>query len=174
MANVSGTARPGRDLRPIIRFALFLLLWCALKGVSPADLAVGLIAAIAATAASLRLLPGDGGAIVPGAALAFAGRFLWQSLAAGIDVARRAFDPKLPLATGLVTFRPSLARGTARDLFTTISAMMPGTLPTGDDGKDGLVIHCLDRHQPVATEMARDEARLRRLRRAPERSRAHG
>ncbi len=171
---MSSAARPGKDLGPVIRFALFFLLWCGLKGIAPGDLVVGVFAALAGVAASLRLLPPRVGAIVPRAAAAFAGRFLAQSLAAGIDVARRAFDPKLPLATGLVTFRPSLARGTARDLFTTISAMMPGTLPTGDDGKDGLVIHCLDRHQPVAAEMARDEARLRRIRRAPDRSGVHG
>ena len=161
MAASSGTTRTIRDAGPIIRFGLFLVLFVALKGVSPGDLVVGAAAAAAATAASLRLMPGRTAAPVPSAALAFAGRFLWQSLAAGIDVARRAFDPKLPLATGLVTFRPSLARGTPRDLFTTVSAMMPGTLPAGDDGKDGLVIHCLDRHQPVAAAMAHDEARLR-------------
>ncbi len=159
---MTAAPRPSRHW-PIVRFALFLVLFCGLKGVAPSDLVVGVVAAAAGTAASLWLIPAGGAGLVPGAALGFAGRFLWQSLVAGIDVARRVFDPKLPLATGFVTFRPSLPRGNWRDLFTTISSMMPGTLPVGDDGKDGLVIHCLDRHQPVAADMARDEARLRKV-----------
>ncbi|HWJ71740.1 MAG TPA: Na+/H+ antiporter subunit E [Kaistia sp.] len=155
----------------LFRFVLFLLLWCALKGISPTDIVVGIAAALGATVASLRLLPPGAHSLDIAALARYAGRFLKQSLLAGIDVARRAFDPALPLATGLVTFRPSLSRGFARDLFTTISSMMPGTLPVGEDGKDGLIVHCLDIRQPVAVDMARDEARLRRI---MTRSRHHG
>lgn len=161
MADVRDAAQPARR-RPAIRFAAFLALWCVLIGVAPLDLAVGIPAALLGTMASGRLMPGRGH-LDARATLSFALRFLRQSVAAGIDVARRAFDPALPLATGLVTFRPSLPRGFPRDLFATISAMMPGTLPVGGDGRDGLVIHCLDTHQPVAVEMARDEARIRRV-----------
>ncbi|MBZ9935531.1 Na+/H+ antiporter subunit E [Mesorhizobium sp. BR1-1-16] len=174
MAKRSGRSK--RDARPVpswslFRFALFLLLWCALKGISPTDIVVGIAAALAATVANLRLMPQGTHPLDIAALVRYTGRFLKQSLLAGIDVARRAFDPALPLATGLVTFRPSLGRGFARDLFTTISSMMPGTLPVGEDGKDGLVVHCLDIRQPVAVDMARDEARLRRI---VTRSRPHG
>jgi multicomponent Na+:H+ antiporter subunit E len=32
------------------------------------------------------------------------GRFLWQSVVAGVDIARRVFDPRLPLNTGFVVY----------------------------------------------------------------------
>ncbi|SHG02312.1 multicomponent Na+:H+ antiporter subunit E [Kaistia soli DSM 19436] len=162
MAPLKDVAQPAR-YGSVLRFVGFMLVFCILKGIAPADLAVGLIAALAATSVSLRLMPRRNVSLDFGAMIRFEGRFLRQSLVAGIDVARRAFDPALPLATGFITFRPSLRRGFTRDLFTTISSMMPGTLPVGEDNRDGLVVHCLDIHHPVAVEMAQDEARLRRI-----------
>ena len=34
---------------------------------------------------------------------------------------------------------------------------MPGTLPTGTDEQGALLVHCLDRGQPVAANLAAEE-----------------
>jgi multicomponent Na+:H+ antiporter subunit E len=88
-------------------------------------------------------------------------RFLWQSLVAGVDVARRAFDPRLPLNPGLVVYRPQLPPGSARSLFTAYTSLLPGTVPCGD-GDGGVVYHCLDISQPIVEQLAAEEARLSR------------
>lgn len=143
------------------RFLAFLALWCILMGLDPKDLVVGLFASACGTLAAAALLPGSARWPSVRGLMRFAAAFLRQSLLAGIDVAKRAFSPRLPLAPGFVAFRPSLPAGLYRDAFVSLSAMMPGTLPVGSDGRDGVVVHCLDEHQPVLPEMAKDEARLR-------------
>jgi multicomponent Na+:H+ antiporter subunit E len=46
-----------------------------------------------------------------------------------------------------------------RNVFTTLTSLLPGTVPAGDE--DGqLIYHCLDVEQPVAAELAAEEAAL--------------
>jgi multicomponent Na+:H+ antiporter subunit E len=88
-------------------------------------------------------------------------RFLWKSVVAGWDVARRALDPRLPLRTGFVSY-PARFRGPARNAFASYSSLLPGTLPVEDDGET-LIYHCLDIGQPVAAELAVEETALARV-----------
>jgi len=122
------------------------------------DVAVGLLATALATWTSLRLLPPGPGRIRYGALFRLAGRFLWQSLVAGIDVARRVFDPRLPLEPGYLAYPVRLPDGPRRAAFGALTSLMPGTLPVGDDADGALVYHCLDLPQPIASGLARDEA----------------
>jgi multicomponent Na+:H+ antiporter subunit E len=142
------------------RVAGFFVFWLILCGTKPADLAVGLLTAIAATWVSLRLLPVGQWSLgaVPLARLIL--RFPLQSLTAGTDVARRAFDRRLPLRPGFVVYRSRLAPGAARNAFTTLTSLLPGTLPYGSDDSGGLVIHCLDVDQPVIEQLGVEEALL--------------
>jgi multicomponent Na+:H+ antiporter subunit E len=136
----------------------FLVLWLVLAGFNPGDLPAAAVAVAAATWTSLRLLPPDGSRLsLPGIAKLVL-RFPGQSLTAGIDVARRAFDPRLPLHPGFVTVPLRLPPGTQRDAFCAYASLLPGTLPveTNDDGT--LLVHCLDIGQPVAAQMAADVA----------------
>ncbi|HXA21704.1 MAG TPA: Na+/H+ antiporter subunit E [Acetobacteraceae bacterium] len=136
----------------------FLVLWLVLAGFNPGDLPAAAVAVAAATWTSLRLLPPGGSRLsLPGIAR-LALRFPGQSLTAGIDVARRALDSRLPLRPGFVTVSPQLPPGTQRDAFCAYASLLPGTLPidTNDDGT--LLVHCLDVGQPVAAQMAADEA----------------
>lgn len=128
-----------------------------------ADLAVGLLAAAAATWVSLRLLPPAPGRLSFGALARFALHFVWQSVAAGIDVARRAFDPRLPLKPGYLAYPVRLPPGSRRCVFGAVTSLMPGTLMVGTDADDALVYHCLDTDQPVAANLARDEVLLTRV-----------
>lgn len=138
----------------------FLALWVVLmRSTGLDDLAVGVVAAALATAVSRRVLPPGALRVrwmpLPGVSL----RFLWLSVRAGIDVARRAFSPALPLDLGFISYRVGFPPGPARNLFTALTSLLPGTVPVGE--QDGaLVYHCLDVSQPVREELAAEEADL--------------
>jgi len=154
------SARGGSVATAAQRGAAFLALWLVLlPSLAPGDLAVGVIASGLATAASLALLPPQRGGVRFVPLLAGIPRFLWQSIVAGVDVARRALAPNLPLATGFVDYRSALPRGHARNAFATITSLMPGTLPCGEHA-DAIEFHCLDVEQPVVAQLAEEERRL--------------
>jgi multicomponent Na+:H+ antiporter subunit E len=148
-------------MRSTARTAGFLGFWVILIGLDAADVLVGIPAAVIATWASLRLLPPGQGSLRPSALAQLVLRFLRQSTGAGIDVAWRALDPRLPLRPGFVVHQPRLPQGPARNAFCTMTSLLPGTLPSGPDESGGLAIHCLDVGQPVATQLATEEALLR-------------
>jgi multicomponent Na+:H+ antiporter subunit E len=66
----------------------------------------------------------------------------------------------MPLRPGFVTYRPRLSPGPSLDTFCTVSSLLPGTLPSGPDASGGLAIHCLDVTQPVARQLAEEEAQF--------------
>ena len=144
----------------VLRGTGFFLIWLILIGANPGDLAAGIVAALAATWASLRLTPPSQHMTVrPLKAAQFVLRFLIQAIVAGADVAWRALDPRLPLQPGFVTFQSRLPAGGERDAFCAITSLLPGTLPAGVSA-DGLIIHCLDVRQPIAAQLAAEEARF--------------
>ena len=142
----------------ISRAAGFFGFWLVLTGAQTGDLAAGLVAAVAATWASLRLMPAQEWNLHPIRLGKFVLHFLRQSIAAGIDVAQRALDPRLPLRPGLVVYQARLPPGAKRDTFCAIMSLLPGTLPCGPAEGDGLTIHCLDVTQPVVEQLAAEEA----------------
>ena len=149
-------------------FGLWLLLSAPLAGESlealAPDLVVGALAAAWATWVSLRLLPPAGGRIRPFALGRLTSSFLWQSVVGGLDVALRAFHPRMPLRPGFLAYRVGLPPGPGRATFGALTSLMPGTVPVGTDASDALVYHCLDLGQPVAVGLAREEALLNRVR----------
>ena len=143
----------------LVRTAGFMALWLVLAGAEPWGLAVGLGVAVAAALASRRLLPPGRGSLRPLAAGRLALRFVAQSWAGGLDVARRVFHPALPLRAGFVRYPVRLPPGPAAGAFGTLASLVPGTLPAGADSA-GLLVHCLDLDLPVRATLARDEALL--------------
>ena len=79
---------------------------------------------------------------------AFSLHFFRQSVISGIDVARIAFDPRLPLRAGFVVYRCRLRSAGELGAFCALSSLLPGTLPTGANEDGDLLIHCLDVTQP--------------------------
>jgi multicomponent Na+:H+ antiporter subunit E len=146
--------------RPAALRALgFLALWVVVTGGgNPTDLVAGAVAALAATWASLHLLRPGTGRLRPAALARLVLRFLRQSVVAGFDVARRALDPRLPIDPGFVLYPVRLPPGPGRNLFTALMSLLPGTVPTGSAEGGGLLIHCLDVGQPVAAQLAAEEA----------------
>jgi multicomponent Na+:H+ antiporter subunit E len=140
-----------------VRTAGFLAFWLILFGLGPADLVVAALAAFAATWMSLRLLPPGVFRLHPVALTELVLLFLYKSMVAGIDVAWRALDPRLPLRPGLVVYHTHLPPGAIRNAFCTETSLLPGTLPCGSDEKGGLIIHCLEVTQPVIEQLASEE-----------------
>jgi multicomponent Na+:H+ antiporter subunit E len=142
----------------VVRAAGFLVLWLILAGFYPGDIPAAVVAVAVATWVSLRLLPPGTLRLSPLAIACLALRFPVQSLVAGIDVAWRAFHPRLPLRAGTITYEHQLPPGIPRDAFCAYASLMPGTLPADTDPHGRLVVHCLDTDQPVAAQLAREEA----------------
>jgi multicomponent Na+:H+ antiporter subunit E len=150
-------------LSTIVRAAGLFVIWIVLAGYDTGDLIAGAVAAASAAWVSLHLFAPSAGGLRLSMLVRFALRFLYQSLIAGIDVARRALDPRLPLHCGFVLYPPVLPPGPRRQAFISVMSLLPGTVPagTGDGGR--LLIHCLDVGQPVAAQLAAEEALFARL-----------
>ena len=159
---MSQAPRPRAWRAILVRGVGYFLLWMIMAGGQPSDIAPGLGAAVLATWISLVLLPPDPtlAHIRPLAVLRLAIRFIWTSTVAGLDIARRAFSPSLPLTLGYHHYPVGLPPGTTRNLFTSVTSLMPGTLPAGTDESGRLIYHCLDVGQPVLQELGQEEAEL--------------
>ena len=165
--NASASARAawankgGLPRSVVLRAVWFLVLWLVLIGADPADLPAGALSAALATWVSLVLLPPGRAVRSPAGMARLALRFLLQSVIGGVDVARRALDPRLPLRPGFVAYPVHFPPGMTRNVFTTLTSLLPGTVPTGEDNGQ-LVYHCLDVNQPVSSQLAAEEAALSR------------
>ncbi len=147
------------------RAIAFLLLWLAVAGRKPSDLPVGVAVAIAAAWASLVLAPPSGGRLDVRATFSFLLEFMRLSFTAGLDVALRALRAAPGLRPGVVEARLRLPPGLARDAFCVIASLLPGTLLTGFDPDDDhkSYVHGLDVRQPIAAELAAEEASFMRM-----------
>lgn len=141
----------------VIRAIGFFCFWLILTRGDPGDVGPGLIAAAAATWASLKLLPAEQWGFRPIKFAGFVLHFLRQSIVAGADVALRALHPRLPLQPGFVTYRAQQPPGRKRNTFCAIMSLMPGTLPCGTSNDGSLAIHCLDVTQPVVEQLSMEE-----------------
>ena len=155
---ICGAGGPQLLRRAMARGAGLVVLWVVLTGGNPIDLAPGVVAALAATWVSFHLLPPGAISVRPASLTRFTFRFLRQSVVAGVDVARRALDPRLPLHPGFVVYQPELPPGPSQHMFTTLMSLLPGTVPTGPAPGSGLLIHCLDVEQPITAQLAAEEA----------------
>jgi len=127
----------------------------------PGDVAIGALSAIAATWVSLRFMPPAAGALNFVALAALVPHFIRETVLAGVDVARLALAPTLQLTPGFVRCPLGFPPGFARNTFATITSLIPGTVPSGED--DGvLVYHCLDTTQPVVEQLWQEERLLSR------------
>ena len=140
-----------------LRALLYFGVWIVVdQSTQPANLVLGVLTSLAAAWVSCRLLPPSRGRVRLGPLLLLLPRFLWQSLVAGFDVARRALTPQLDLQPGFVDYGTQLPQGSARSAFELISSLMPGTVPS-DEGARHIEFHCLDTRAPVAAQLEAEE-----------------
>ncbi len=148
-------------LRSALKRALILApILPALGADAREALLLGGPAVAAATWLSLRLLPPQRPlrvlrflTLLPG--------FLWRSLLGGVDVAWRAFHPRMPLNPGWASVPSQLPDGGKVALGAEFS-LMPGTLVAGTrEGK--LLVHMLDADQHLEGAVRLEEARIARM-----------
>jgi multicomponent Na+:H+ antiporter subunit E len=151
---------PGLVPAAIVRVVGFLCLWLVIFRIDLSAVLVGAAIAAAATWTSLHLLPPGNARWRPRALATLTLRFFAQSAIAGVDVARRALDPRLPLRPGFVRCPTRLEPGLLRDAFCSVASLLPGTLPARSDAS-ALLVHCLDVGQDVPAQMAAEEAMFR-------------
>lgn len=145
----------------LVRGLMFAALWLVLMpSAKPVDLAFGVFSSVAATWTSLHLLPREAGHLRLRALLAFVPHFLWQSVLAGVDVARRALDPRMPMRPGFVSCPVGFPPGLARNEFASIMSLLPGSVPVGET-EASIIYHCVDVSEPLAQHMAEEEQLLR-------------
>ena len=92
----------------------------------------------------------------------FAIWFLWHSLRGGLDVARRALQPRMPLHPGFVRYQLTLEPGPSRVFLVNCLSLLPGTLSAELNG-DELILHALDTGADVLAEARRAELRVKKL-----------
>lgn len=155
---VPDSPRRAALLRGIAFFGLWLVL---IQSIKAADMAFGACVAITATWVSLRLSPPAAGNLRFANLLLLLPHFLWQSVRAGVDVARRAFSWHVDVQPGLVAYTPGFPPGQARNTFATITSLLPGTVPC-DETVGELVYHCLDTRQLVVEQLREEERRFSR------------
>lgn len=140
------------------RAVVFLAFWLILAGVQTADVPAAVAAVVAAAWVSLRLMPPGTLHVSPSGIVRLAVRFPLQAVLAGIDVARRALAPRMPLRPGFTTCPLHQPPGPACEAFLMYASLLPGTIPC--DVVDGatVLVHGVDVAQPIAEQMAREEA----------------
>lgn len=131
--------------RPILWILAFTALWVALAGPTLDGWYAGVVGvggAVWIMAALQRGAPADRPILRPLAALRSLPYAASQALSGGIDVARRAFSPSLPLTPEMIRYPLRLPPGPARILFVNITSLLPGTF-SAELGDDELSVHLL-------------------------------
>ena len=144
----------------VIRFIIFLGIWCIFDGIKPIGLVVGLITAGLVAWSSLKLFPASATRFRVLPFLAMALHFMRSSIVAALEVAKYAFRRRLGLHPGFLTYDCGIPAGTKRDLYLSMVSLMPGSLPVDVEENGRVIMHCLDINQPIAEQMADNEARL--------------
>lgn len=141
--------------------ALALIWWVLAEGRAD-SWGVGAVSVAVALAASLLLAPPRPRRLSPAGLLGFAGFFLVQSFRGGVQVAARAFKPRMDLAPALVEVPVTLPEGLARVLLVNTLNLLPGTVSVHLE-EDRLLLHVLDARLPVAGEVRQAEASIARM-----------
>lgn len=148
----------GPGITTIKRAIVLTAVWLVLAGTTFEAIAVGVVLAPLALALSLKLLPA-GTPVRLWPIVRLVPHFVIQSLSGGIDVARRAFAPRVPLDPDWIAIDIDLPQGGRVALGSELS-LMPGTLSAGtSEGR--MFVHVLDRSQDVESAIRDEERRLR-------------
>ena len=142
------------------RTVLFALLWWILTEGAMNSWLVGAPVIVFAVLASGALLPGVSWSL--SGIVHFVPFFLWRSLYGGVDVARRALHPRLPISPELFDHRWRLPPGLPRVFMANTVSLLPGTLSAELD-EEQLRVHVLDHTGAFASELTVIEARVARL-----------
>ena len=141
----------------MLRFVLFALMWWILTDGATDSWPVGLPVVLLATLLSVMLMPALSWSLR--GILRFIPYFLWYSMRGGVDVARRAMHPRLPISPGLFDYRFRLPPGLSRVFMANTVSLLPGTLSVELD-EEILRVHVLDETGAIDEELHMLENRL--------------
>lgn len=148
--------------RLLLRGALFAGLWWVLAEGSGSGWALGAVATVLATWASLVLLPPGRVSISPAGFVRFLAFFVRNSVHGGLQVAGMAWRGRAALQPALVEMAVTLPPGGQRVLLVNTLGLMPGTLGV-DMAGDTLRLHVLDERLPILAEARALEAVIGRM-----------
>lgn len=134
----------------VSRALLFSILWWALTDGATGSWWIGVPAVAGATVISIAMMPPLG--LVWREVIRFVPFFLWHSLKGGADVARRAFDPRMPITPKLIEYPLQLPPGLSQVAMVNITSLLPGTLSAEIKGQV-LKVHVLDSQGDFLTEL---------------------
>lgn len=144
----------------LARVLALALLWWALTEGDTYNLWVGVVVIVLATAGSIALQPVTG--FRPwhlGSVLVF---FVRESISGGIDVARRAFSPDMPIEPGFTEVSLRLPQGPSRVFLANLLNITPGTVSV-ELGAESLRIHMLDTTMPIEDKIREMEDLMAKL-----------
>jgi len=142
----------------VLRAALLAMVWWIISGGAVNSWSVGFPLILIAAHLGVSLShPGQRLHLLP--LLSFIPFFLCESVRGGIDVARRAYSPSLPLTPAVLNYPLRLPVGAAQVFFANTVSLLPGTLSTGLEGYT-LRIHVLDNTTPVISELKTLELKI--------------
>lgn len=142
------------------RSILFAFIWWLLTDEAIDSWLVGIPVILFASMVSVRLLPVSTWSA--SGIIRFIPFFLWRSLYGGTDVARRAFDPRLPISPGLFEYEWRLPPGLSRVIMANTVSLLPGTL-SADLGEKYLIVHVLDQESAFNSELRLIEEHVAKL-----------
>ncbi len=146
----------------LFRLILFSIIWWGLsEGRIPYLLPPALFVIMAAGVSMFSVPPGKW-TIRLQAVPVFIVFFLVQTFLAGLEVAFRAFHPRLPLETGLISYTPGLSRQSAKIFLVWIISLLPGTASISFE-ENRVLIHVLDTEQVHQEKLLAIEKRVASL-----------
>ncbi|MBM9604865.1 Na+/H+ antiporter subunit E [Desulfopila inferna] len=146
----------------LFRLILFSIIWWGLsEGRIPYLLPPALFVIMAAGVSMFSVPPGKW-TIRLLAVPEFIVFFLIQTFLAGLEVAFRAFHPRLPLETGLISYTPGLSRQSAKIFLVWIISLLPGTASISFE-ENRVLIHVLDTEQVHQEKLLAIEKRVASL-----------
>jgi multicomponent Na+:H+ antiporter subunit E len=146
----------------LLRLLFGGLIWIVLTGGVTDNWGFALLVVAAAVATSLYLMPVGCWRWNLSGLLRFLPYFIVKSVLGGIDVSLRAFNPRMPLQPGIVTYRLRLPEGPGRVFFANSVSLQPGSFVAGIEG-DVLKVHALDTAMPIAENLRELEDRVAAL-----------
>lgn len=148
-----------QSLDVLLRGTTFAALWWILTEGDNAAWVLGIPSVMAATLISLAFMPPTVWQVRPFGALRFGLYFLSKSLLSSADVARRVFQPHIPIKPRLVRYPLRLREVKAQVIVANSASLMPGTLSV-NLAENVLTVHALDVNAPIREELGILEERV--------------
>ena len=144
----------------LLRLVTFLLIWWVLTEGMTSSWWFGVPAILLALITSIALLPPMH--LVWYECIRFIPFFLKNSLSGGVDVAWRAFHPRLPIAPDLIEYPLRLPPGLSQVFMANTVNLLPGTLSAALE-RNIMKVHVLDSQKDFLGELEAVEQHVARI-----------